>query len=257
MIDPSLLVAVTGFVDFVEGDPKYLTVADMTRAAGIPRRIRSAVNHYIAGSEWPGLNLEKVSYSWKKLSKALTDFDPDDVTTMEKLVDGLPNSEEMIGGYTGALQRVINYVDATMPQNADLRMTGVREREPAPIDVYRWGRVVTLAEEPLYVLQWLHEGRLTTAAVDCLRETYPPILDAMVSAAVESLATLQANGAWKLTRAKQGQLSMLLGDFAAPGLQQAIRAMLDEEASKKQDKAPPTSSTSRVAKQFHSTSKEA
>lgn len=256
MIDPSLLVAVTGFTHFVEGQPKYLTVADATRAAGIPRRIRSAVQHYIAGTEWPGLTLEKVSYSWKKLSKALNELDPDDVTTMEKMVDGLPNSEELIGGYTGALQRVIGYVMAKMPQNADVTMTGIREREPAPIDVYRWGRVVTLAEEPLYVLQWLHDGRLTTAAVDCLRETYPPILEAMVATAVEALATLQSNGNWKLTRAKQNQLSLLLGDFAAPGLQQAIQAMLKQEQAKKTDKAPPTSSTSRVAKQFHSTSKE-
>lgn len=256
MIDPSLLVAVTGFVHFVDGDPKYLTVADAARAAGIPRRIRSAVQHYVADSKWPGLNLEKVSYSWKKLSKAINALDPDDVTTMEKMVDGLPNSEEMIGGYTGALQRVIGYVTAKMPQNADTTMTGVREREPSPIDVYRWGRIVTLAEEPLYALQWLHEGRLTTAAVDCLRETYPPILDMMVSEAVDALATLQTNGAWKLPRGKQAQLSLLLGDFAAPGLQQAIQAMLQTEQAKKADKAAPASSTSRVAKQFHATTKE-
>jgi hypothetical protein len=257
MMDPSLLVAVTGFIHYVEGDPKYLTVADAKRAAGIPRRIRSAVQHYVAGTKWPGLELEAVPYSWKKLSKAINELDPDDIDTMTRMIAGLPDSDDLIGGYVGALQKVLGYVTAKMPQNGDVQMTGIRERPPAPIDVYRWGRIVTLAEEPLYVLQWLHEGRLTTAAVDCLRETYPPILATMVSETVEALAVMQGNGAWNLTRAQKGQLSLLLGDFAAPGLQQAIQAMLGDEQAKQADRSPPVSSTSRVAKQFHSTTKEA
>jgi hypothetical protein len=256
MIDPQLLVAVTGFTHFVEGEPKYLTVEDFARAQGIPRKIRTAVRRYISGEEWQGLELEKVEYSWKKLSKAITDLDPDDTPAMEKLIDGLPSSEEIAGGYVGALQRVIRYVDGRMPHNADIQMTGIRQREPSPLDVYRWGRVVTLAEEPLYVLEWMHAGRLTFDAVDCMEETYPAILDMMRAEAVRALADEQASGKWSLPRAKATQLSVLLGSFAAPGLQQAIQAMLANEASKKDTKNPAITASSKVADAYHSTTKE-
>ena len=255
-LDPQLLVSVTGFTHFVEGDPKYLTVADFERAQGIPRKIASAVRKYVSGAEWKGLDLEKVSYDWKKLSKAITDLDPDDTTAMEKLIDGLPSSEEIAGGYVGALQRVVNYVAGRMPYNADIQLTGVRQREPSPLEVYRWGRVVTLAEEPLYVLEWLHEGRLTFDAIDCLTETYPAILDMMTQAAVGELATAQLNSAWSLTRQKTAQLSILLGSFAAPGLQQAIQQMLAAQAGKKNSTNPAVKASSKVADSFHSTTKE-
>lgn len=257
MIDPQFLVAVTGFVDFVEGAPKYLTVADFQRAVGIPRKIRTAVRRYVSGEEWQGLELEKVAYDWKKLSKAIAELDPDDTPGMEKLIDGLPASEEIAGGYVGALQRVIGYVDSRMPHNADVQMTGIRQREPSPLDVYRWGRVVTLAEEPLYVLEWMHVGRLTYDAVDCMTETYPAILDIMRAESVRALAAAQMSGTWSLPRAKATQLSVLLGSFAAPGLQQAIQAMLADEAAKKNDKKPAVSASSKVADAYHSTTKEA
>ena len=256
MIDPQLLVAVTGFVDFVEGEPKYLTVADFTRALGIPRKIRTAVRRYVSCEEWAGLELEKVDYSWKKLSRALDALDPDDTTAMEKLIDGLPSSEEIAGGYVGALQRVIGYVHGRMPYNADIQITGIRQREPSPLDVYRWGRVVMLAEEPLYVLEWMHAGKLTFDAVDCLEETYPAILDVMRTEAVRELAAAQVNGAWKLPRGRSTQLSVLLGSFAAPGLQQAIQAMLATEAGKKAAEQPSIKASSKVADSYHSTTKE-
>jgi hypothetical protein len=255
MIDPALLVAVTGFTHFITGDPKYLTVADMDRAAAIPRKIRRAVKAYVGATDWPGLTLEKVGYDWRKRSKALADYDPSDITTMEKMVDGLPSSEQISGGYIGALQRVVQYVQDKQPHNADIQMTGIRQRDPAPIEIYRWERIVTLAEEPLYVLEWMHEGRLTGAAVDCMTAIYPSILDMMTNEAVQALATMQTNGAWSLPRAKATQLSQLLGSFAAPGLQQAIQAMLDEESAKKPTaKSPPVSSTSAVAKGLRGTS---
>ena len=257
MIEPQFLVAVTGFVDFVEGNPKYLTVADFKRALGIPRRIRTAVRRYVSGEEWQGLELEKVAYDWKKLSQAMAALDPDDTPGMEKLIDGLPSSEEIAGGYVGALQRVVAYVDARMPHNADVKLTGVRQREPSPLDVYRWGRVVTLAEEPLYVLQWMHAGRLTFDNVDCLEATYPAILDIMRASAVRALRDANLNGTWTLSRAKTTQLSVLLGSFAAPGLQQAIQEMLASEAGKKNDKQPAVSASSKVADAYHSTTKEA
>jgi hypothetical protein len=255
MMDPQLLVAVTGFTHFVEGSPKYLTVADHERAQAIPRKIRLAVRHYVMGTEWPGLELEKVEYDWKRLSKAITALDPDDTPAMEKLIDGLPTaSEETSGGYVGALQRVIAYVNQRMPHNADVQMTGIRQREPSPLEVYRWGRVVMLAEEPLYVLEWMHAGRLTFDAIDCMEETYPTILDMMRSAAVTALADAQMNGAWNLPRVKSTQLSLLLGSFAAPGLQQAIQAMLADEAGKKQAQKPAVKASSKVADSYHGTS---
>jgi hypothetical protein len=257
VLDPQFLVAVTGFVHFVEGEPKYLTVADFERAQAIPRKIRTAVRRYISGEEWQGLELEKVAYDWKKLSKAIAALDPDDTPGMEKLIDALPSSEEVAGGYVGALQRVIGYVNNRMPHNADVQMTGIRQREPSPLDVYRWGRVVTLAEEPLYVLEWMHAGRLTYDAVDCLTETYPAILDIMRAEAVRALAGAQLNGSWNLPRAKATQLSVLLGSFAAPGLQQAIQAMLAAESAKKATKQPAVTASSKVADAYHSTTKEA
>lgn len=258
MIEPSLLVAVTGFTRFLEGDPRYLTVADLERAQGIPRRIRQAVRHYIHGTEWPGLSLEKVAFAWKKLSKAVAGFDPTNTELVEKLIDGLPNSAEISGGYVGALMRVIMYVTEKMPHNADVQMTGIRQRDPAQIDIYRWERCVTLAEEPLYVLQWMHEGRLTGAAVECLEACYPPILETMREAAVDSLATLQLKGGWNLPGAKERQLSLLLGSFATPGLQEAIQNMIEEESTpeKSSGGSPSTAAGSRVAKSYHSTSKE-
>lgn len=255
MIDPALLVAVTGFIRFIEGNPKYLTVADLERAQAIPRKIRVAVKRYVSGEKWNGIDLEKVGFDWRKLSKAIGDFDAEDITLMEKLIDGLPDSSQISGGYVGALQRIVQYATDKMPRNADVQMTGIRERKPSPLDVYRWQRCVTIAEEPLYALRWLHDGRLTGAAVDCLGACYPSILEMMTSAIVDALATMQLNGAWNLPRAKENQLSIFLGSFAAPGLQQAIQSLLDEESAKQQSKSPPTGA-SKLGKSYHATSKE-
>jgi hypothetical protein len=256
MIDPSLLVATTGFVDYIEGDPKYLTIADLERAQGIPRKIRSAIRHYVAGTTWPGLDLEKVAYDWKKLSKAIAAYDPEDEPRMEKLLSGLPDVIDISAGYIGALQKVVQYVSDQMPHNADAQMTGIRQRDPAGVDIYRWGRCVTVAEEPLYVLQWIHEGRLTGHAVDCLTAMYPAILEMMTSEIVQALAEQTIKGGWVLPREKERQLALILGSFAAPGLQQAIQSMLGDEAQGQASKSPSSAAGSRVAKTYHSISKE-
>ena len=232
MIEPSLLVAVTGFTNYLEGEPKYLTVADMERAARIPKKIATAVNRYVTGDKWTALGLEKVEFAWKKLSTAIENYDPDDIVSMEKMVGGLPDSEELAGGYVGAMQRVVQYVSDQMPQTSTPAITGIVKHEPGVVSLHRWNRCVTIAEEPLCVLEWLHGGCLTTAAVDCLTAMYPPILEMMTSAAVIALGNAQLNSAWRLPRNKQVQLSLLLGSFTAPGLQQAIQAIVDEGAQK-------------------------
>ena len=256
MVDPSLLVAVTGFVSFVEGEPKYLTVADMERAAGISRKVRRAVRAYVAGDEWPALALEKVSYDWRKLSKAVKAFDVEDVTAFSKMIGGLPASPELSGGYTGAMLRVINYVTDQMPHNAAVQMTGVNQRDPSSSDIYRWGRCVTIAEEPLYALEWMHEGRLTSLAVDCITACYPPIFEMLTAEIVEALAVQTAKGGWRLPRDKEAQLSKILGSFAAPGLQEAIQGVLDQQAGQAKSNPSSSATASRLAKSYHSTSGE-
>lgn len=256
MIDPSLLVAVTGFVAFVEGEPKYLTVADMERAAGIPRRIRRAVRAYVAGTDWPTLQLEAVNYDWRKLSKAVKAFDLEDVTAFSKMIGGLPPSPELSGGYTGAMLRVINYVTDQMPHNAAVQMTGVNQRDPSEAERYRWGRCVTIAEEPLYALEWMHVGRLTGLAVDCLTACYPAIYEMLTAEIVEALSVQTAKGGWRLPRDKEAQLAKILGSFAAPGLQTAIQALLDQQAGQQKSNAPSSATASRLGASFHSTSGE-
>jgi hypothetical protein len=249
MIDPQYLIAVTGFVDFIEGKPRYLRVADVERAYAMPAKITRTIRRYIMGEPDKSLDLEGVGYTWDKLSAAVKAFDPTDTDAMEKLIDGLPNSEELVGGYVGAMQRVVNYVTDQMPASAAASLAGIRPRDPSLADQSRWRRKVDLAEDPLYALQWLAEGRLTTGAVECLQAIYPAILAQMVSAAMSALADAALSKSWNLPGDRSRQLTLILGrDKDAPVKQPDIAAATD--AAKAKTKPPSDATNNKVSQAF-------
>jgi len=249
-LDPQFLVATTGFLDFLAGNPKTMTVVRHEKAHQMARKIRSAVRHYVAGTEWPGLSLEAVPWNWKRLDSQCEDFDPTNAAVWTALVQCLPAEHaELSGGYTGAMMRVLDYVDQQRPHNADVRMQGIRKRPPCLSDQYRWQRCVEVAEEPLIVLQKLHDRRLTGAHVDCLQAMYPAILAVITSELIQALAGQGKN--WNLPRDKERYLSLFLGDFSSPGLQAAIQQQIkDLKAAEKPPAKPSSAAGSRVAKSY-------
>ena len=249
MIDPQLLVATTGFLDFLEGSPKTMTVARHEKAHQMARKIRSAVRHYVAGTEWPGLDLEPVAFNWKRLDSACDAFDPTNAQVWTDLVRCLPAEHaQLTGGYIGAMTLVVNYVMDKRPHNADVRMQGIRRRPPCASDQYRWRRCVEVAEEPLIVLQKLHEGRLTGAHVDCLEAMSPVILQIITGELIPALAS--QGKSWNLPRDKERYLSLFLGDFSAPGLQSQIQEAIKASTPPPPKKPPSQAAGSRVAKSF-------
>jgi hypothetical protein len=251
VIDPQFLVATTGFLDwFQDGKPKTMTVERHDKAHRMAKQIRQAIRHYVAGTDWPGLPLEKVDFSFKRLDKACDDWDPTNAAPMTALVKCLPAEHaEMSGGYVGAILRVVNYILDQRPHNADVRMQGIRQRPPCLSDQYRWQRCVDVAEEPLLVLQRLHDRRLTSAHVDCLQAMYPAILDVMTSEMIQALASQGKN--WNLPRDKERYLALFLGDFSAPELQSEIQKQIAAtKSATPPSKAPSTAAGSRVAKSY-------
>lgn len=249
-LDVQFLVATTGFINFLEGSPKLLSVAAHEKAHQLTRKVRSAVRHYVAGSEWPGLSLEAVPFNWKRLDAACDAFDPTNAKIWTDLVKCLPAEHaELSGGYVGSMTRVVNYVMDQRPHNADVRMQGIRKRPPCASDQYRWQRCIEVAEEPLIVLQKLHEGRLTGAHVDCLGAMYPAILSVITGELIQALAGQGKN--WNLPRDKERYLTLFLGDFSDPGLQADIQAVIAKaKAQQGPPKNPSTAAGSRVAKSY-------
>ena len=255
MLPSEFLVATTGFLDFLNGKPKTMTVERHEKAHGIVRKIRSAVRHYVAGTEWPGLSLEKVPFDWKKLDKACDDWDPTNAAPMTALVKCLPAEHaQMSGGYVGAMLRVLNYVFDQRPHNADIRMQGIRRRPPCLSDQYRWQRCIEVAEEPLLVLQRLHDRRLTGAHVDCLTAMYPTILSTITGELIQALAAQGKN--WNLPRDKERYLSLFLGDFSDPGLQAAVKDAIANSQTKKQTPGPAAKASSKVADSYGPASRD-
>ena len=251
-LNPEFLVATTGFLSFLEGNPKTLTVAAHEKAHQIARKIRSAIKHYVEGTEWPGLSLEEVPFNFKKLDKACDDFDPTNATVWTDLVKCLPAEHaQLSGGYVGSMTRIVNYVIDQRPHNADVRMQGIRKRPPCDADQYRWKRCIEIAEEPLLVLQKLHEGRLTGAHIDCLQAMYPAIFGVITSELVQALASQGKN--WNLPRNKERYLALIIGDFSDPDIQSRIQDVIAQADKAWADKGGPTqTAANKVARSFGS-----
>jgi hypothetical protein len=145
----------------------------------------------------------------EEIARASADPAGTSAKVKERLQGIAATSPKMAEMMAAVEQRKMAFLAAKMPKAAAVgdAITGYRDGKLSGSDLSKFARYLRAVEDPDTVLSDMAGGRLTTEAVEALREVYPETYREIQMGLVERLAELQD----KLPYEKRLQVSILFG----------------------------------------------
>lgn len=227
-------LAVIGLRNILTGEPVY-RATQRKEAATLPRVIKEHVMAFLKrpdfdrASALPAFNFDK---SGKLLIRGGT---PENADKLAKALKEPGLTKAVMAVATQATE----YLNTRRPRRERQGLDGTEQLPPPGQAVARWGRLWSIANDPMLTLRDLRENCLTAAMASCFRDLYPALYQTANDAIQDGLVTMKAARAtWSLSIAKERALRVLLGMpihnlQLAQQIQQAFAADAQEEAQAK------------------------